>query len=74
MRASVGTGELIRSLHTDWKECWRDLQRQDSWQGLHLVAVVVVYIQGLHLVEDPNRQPSLRSESQVRSCPAGGHC
>ena len=67
-RASVGTGELIRSLHTDWRECWRDLQRQDSWQGLHLVAVVVavvVYIQGLD--PDPDHQ-------QVRSCPAGGHC
>ena len=70
MRASVGTVELIRSLHTDWKECWRDLQRQDSWQGLHLVAVVVpvvVYIQSLDLVENLDCQ-------QVRSCPAGSHC
>ena len=74
-RASVGMGELIQSLHTDWRECWRDLQRQDSWQGLHLVpvvVVVVVYIQGLHLVEDPDHQPSLYT-SQVRSCAAGGH-
>ena len=70
-RASVGTGELIRSLHTDLRECWRDLQRQDSWQGLHLVAVVVVavvvYIQGLDLVEDPDHQPSLHIPGAILS-------